>query len=390
MKRGLLALSLAYILSQFYRAFLPVLAPVLATEIGASPDDLARASGIWFLIFAVMQIPVGMSLDSVGPRRTASALFILGGAGGALVFGLAQSPLHVTIAMALIGIGCSPVLMAAYYIIARTYSAAAFGTLAGGMIGFGSIGNLAGSAPMAWSIEALGWRPTMLVLAAVSLVVGLALMAMIRDPERIETEEKGSILTLLKIPILWPIFIVMLVNYAPAASLRGLWAGPYLGDVFGADVGTIGRATFIMAIAMIIGNFAFGPLERLFGTSKWVVFGGISMGAMALAVLWLYPAQSLWLSTVLLALVGISGSTFAVIIGHGKSFFPAHLMGRGVTLMNLFGIGGAGIMQFATGPIYRGALTDVASDAYVAIFAVFTIMTAAGLVAYLFAQDRVD
>lgn len=390
MKRGLLALSLAYILSQFYRAFLPVLAPVLATEIGASPDDLARASGIWFLIFAVMQIPVGMSLDSVGPRRTASALFILGGAGGALVFGLAQSPLHVTIAMALIGIGCSPVLMAAYYIIARTYSAAAFGTLAGGMIGFGSIGNLAGSAPMAWSIEALGWRPTMLVLAAVSLVVGLALMAMIRDPERIETEEKGSILTLLKIPILWPIFIVMLVNYAPAASLRGLWAGPYLGDVFGADVGTIGRATFIMAIAMIIGNFAFGPLERLFGTRKWVVFGGISMGAMALAVLWLYPAQSLWLSTVLLALVGISGSTFAVIIGHGKSFFPAHLMGRGVTLMNLFGIGGAGIMQFATGPIYRGALTDVASDAYVAIFAVFTIMTAAGLVAYLFAQNRVD
>ena len=390
MKRGLLALSLAYILSQFYRAFLPVLAPVLATEIGASPDDLAQASGIWFLIFAVMQIPVGMSLDSVGPRRTASALFILGGAGGALVFGLAQSPLHVTIAMALIGIGCSPVLMAAYYIIARTYSAAAFGTLAGGMIGFGSIGNLAGSAPMAWSIEALGWRPTMLVLAAVSLVVGLALMAMIRDPERIETEEKGSILTLLKTPILWPIFIVMLVNYAPAASLRGLWAGPYLGDVFGADVGTIGRATFIMAIAMIIGNFAFGPLERLFGTRKWVVFGGISMGAMALAVLWLYPAQSLWLSTVLLALVGISGSTFAVIIGHGKSFFPAHLMGRGVTLMNLFGIGGAGIMQFATGPIYRGALTDVASDAYVAIFAVFTIMTAAGLVAYLFAQDRVD
>ena len=390
MKRGLLALSLAYILSQFYRAFLPVLAPVLATEIGASPDDLARASGIWFLIFAVMQIPVGMCLDSIGPRRTASALFILGGAGGALVFGIAQSPLHVTIAMALIGIGCSPVLMAAYYIIARTYSAAAFGTLAGGMIGFGSIGNLAGSAPMAWSIEALGWRPTMLGLAVASLAVGFALMAMIRDPERVENEEKGSVLTLLKMPILWPIYLLMLVNYAPAASLRGLWAGPYLGDVFGADVGTIGRATFIMAIAMIIGNFAFGPLERLFGTRKWVIFGGISMGAVALAALWLYPAHSLWLSTVLLALVGISGSTFAVIIGHGKSFFPAHLTGRGVTLLNLFGIGGAGIMQFATAPIYRGALTDVPSDAYVAIFAVFTVMTAVGLIVYLSAKDSVD
>ena len=224
MKRGLLALSMAYILSQFYRAFLPVIAPVLAAEIGATPDDLAYASGIWFVVFAAMQIPVGIGLDALGPKRTASALFIFGGAGGALLFSLAQSPLHVSIAMGLIGIGCSPILMAAYYIIARTYSAAAFGTLAGGMIGFGSIGNLAGSAPMAWSIEAFGWRPTMLGLAAVSLVVGLSLIAVIRDPERVETEEKGSVLTLLKMPILWPIFAMMLVNYAPAAGLRGLWA----------------------------------------------------------------------------------------------------------------------------------------------------------------------
>lgn len=390
MKRGLLALSMAYILSQFYRAFLPVIAPVLAAEIGATPDDLAYASGIWFVVFAAMQIPVGIGLDALGPKWTASALFIFGGAGGALLFSLAQSPLHVSIAMGLIGIGCSPILMAAYYIIARTYSAAAFGTLAGGMIGFGSIGNLAGSAPMAWSIEAFGWRPTMLGLAAVSLVVGLSLIAVIRDPERVETEEKGSVLTLLKMPILWPIFAMMLVNYAPAAGLRGLWAGPYLGDVFGADVTAIGRATFVMAIAMVIGNFAFGPLERLFGTRKWVVFSGIAIGAVALALLWAFPDRSLWFSTLLLAAVGISGSTFAVIIGHGKAFFPAHLTGRGVTLMNLFGIGGAGIMQFATGPIYRAGLSDVPSTAYTAIFAVFTVMTVVGLAAYLFAQDRTD
>ena len=390
MKRGLLALSMAYILSQFYRAFLPVIAPVLATEIGATPDDLAYASGIWFVVFAAMQIPVGIGLDALGPKHTASALFIFGGAGGALLFSLAQSPLHVSIAMGLIGIGCSPILMAAYYIIARTYSAAAFGTLAGGMIGFGSIGNLAGSAPMAWSIEAFGWRPTMLGLAAVSLLVGLSLIAVICDPERVETEEKGSVLTLLKMPILWPIFAMMLVNYAPAAGLRGLWAGPYLGDVFGADVTAIGRATFVMAIAMVIGNFAFGPLERLFGTRKWVVFSGIAIGAVALALLWAFPDRSLWFSTMLLAAVGISGSTFAVIIGHGKAFFPAHLTGRGVTLMNLFGIGGAGIMQFATGPIYRAGLSDVPGTAYTAIFAVFTVMTVVGLAAYLFAQDRTD
>ncbi len=390
MRRGLLALSLAYILSQFYRAFLPVLAPVLAAEIGASPDDLARASGVWFLVFAVMQIPVGMALDSIGPRRTAAILFIFGGAGGALAFGLAQSPAHITLAMALIGVGCSPVLMAAYYILARNYAAAAFGTLAGAMIGFGSLGNLAGSAPMAWSIEALGWRPTMFALAGVSLLVGLAVLGMVRDPARVEGDQKGSILTLLKMPVLWPIFAIMLVNYAPSAGLRGLWAGPYVADVFGADIGMIGRVTFVMAIAMIIGNFAFGPLERLFKTRKWVILVGNGMGAVALCLLWLFPDHSLWFATAMLAVIGISGSTFAVIIGHGKAFFPAHLTGRGVTLMNLFGIGGTGIMQFATGPIYAASKGADPATGYAVIFGVFAVMVCLGLIAYLWSQDRTD
>ena len=88
MKRGLIALLSAYVLSQFYRAFLPVLAPILAIDIGASADDLARASSLWFLVFAAMQIPVGAALDRYGPRWTAASLFLLGGAGGAFLFEL--------------------------------------------------------------------------------------------------------------------------------------------------------------------------------------------------------------------------------------------------------------------------------------------------------------
>ncbi|MCZ8152827.1 MAG: MFS transporter, partial [Rhodobacteraceae bacterium] len=63
---GIAALVAAYVLSQFYRAFLAVLAPVLEVEIGAGAEDLAAASGLWFLVFAAMQIPVGSALDRVG------------------------------------------------------------------------------------------------------------------------------------------------------------------------------------------------------------------------------------------------------------------------------------------------------------------------------------
>ena len=57
-------------------------------------------------------------------------------------------------AMALLGVGCSNILMAAYYIFARTYAPAVFATLAAVFLGTGMLGNLAGSLPMALAAEA--------------------------------------------------------------------------------------------------------------------------------------------------------------------------------------------------------------------------------------------
>ncbi len=131
MRVGIITLIVAYVLSQFYRAFLAVMTPALKADLGATPEDLAQASGAWFLVFALMQIPVGWALDNIGPRKVAAGLLALGGAGGAAMFAMASSPDHILYAMVLIGIGCSPVLMASYFIFARLYSPAVFGTLAG-------------------------------------------------------------------------------------------------------------------------------------------------------------------------------------------------------------------------------------------------------------------
>ncbi|MFN5827995.1 MAG: MFS transporter, partial [Rhodobacterales bacterium] len=159
MRAALVCLVFAYVLSQFYRAFLAVLSPLLTADIGATPEDLAAASGLWFLAFSLMQIPVGRALDRAGPRLT-TALLLAVGAAGAGLFAVATGPGAIKLAMVLIGIGCSPVLMAGYFILARTCPPALFGTLAGAMIGFGSFGNIASALPLAWAADSFGWRPT--------------------------------------------------------------------------------------------------------------------------------------------------------------------------------------------------------------------------------------
>jgi MFS family permease len=390
MRAGLVLLSLAYVLSQFFRAFLAVLSGPLALDIGATPDDLALASGLMFVTFAAMQLPVGWALDRVGPRRTAAVLLLLGGGGGAALFALATSPLHINLAMVLIGIGCSPVLMASYYIFARQFSAARFATLAAVMLGVGSFGNLVASYPMAWAAETIGWRAALWGLGGISVAVAFGVLALVRDPEAVKGEARGSIFDLLRMPVIWSILPLMFVAYAPAAGLRGLWAGPYLRDVFGLDTVQVGQATLVMGMAMIAGTFAYGPLDRVFKSRKWVIFTGNVICAAALLTLMFWPDRSLGLSIALLAVIGIAGSTYPVLIAHGRAFFPAHLAGRGVTLLNLFGIGGAGVAQFASGPLFASAATAGALAGYTALFALFAFALVAGLVIYLFSRDSMD
>lgn len=388
MKAGIISLVLAYVLSQFFRAFLAVLSPVLTADLGVSPADLADASGMWFLAFAAMQIPVGAALDKVGPRRTASVLFAIGGAGGAALFAVASSAFQVKLAMGLIGVGCSPVLMANYYIFARQFSARVFGSLAGLVIGVGSLGNIASSLPLAFAVEMMGWRGTLWALAATSLLLAAGIGALVRDPEQVGHAVKGSVFDILRIRALWLILPIMSVNYVPAGALRGLWVGPYMADIYGMDAAGIGQVTLAMGIAMVLGNLAYGPLDRVLGTRKWLIFGGNAIVVLGLLVLWAMPSQGALMAAFLLALIGFFGASFPMVMAHGRALFPPHLVGRGVTLMNLFGIGATGLAQVFSGHLKTSAASPEAG--YVAIFGFFAVVVILGLAIYLFAEDRTD
>ena len=389
MRIGIACLFAAYVLSQFYRAFLAVLSPVLKQEIGVTAADLAAASGLWFLAFAAMQIPVGAALDRVGPRLTAAALLMVG-ALGAAVFALAGGPFGIKLAMVLIGIGCSPVLMAGYFIFARSFAPAVFGTLAGAMVGIGNLGNIGSSLPLTAAVDAFGWRPTVWGLAAIPGLIATLIAVLVRDPPRVEHTQRGSLLDLLRLRSLWPIFVMMALCYAPVAAVRGLWVGPYYADVFGATADQIGQVTLTMGLAMVAGSFAYGPMERLLRSRKRLILAGNAVVLGALLLLWAMPLAGGWVTVALLVLFGFAGSSFPMVIAHGRAFLPAHLVGRGVTLLNLFGIGSVGVLQFVTGRLHASTPTPPAEAPYAAIFLLLAITLAVALAIYATSRDRTD
>lgn len=388
--RVFLTFLAAYVLSQFYRSFLAVIAPELARELALSPQALGNLQAFWILGFVATQFPVGLALDTIGPRRTVALQMLLAVA-GALLFATAHSALMLNIAMLLIGAGCGSIYMGAIYLFGRTAAPQRFALLCSWLLGLGTAGNLLAASPLAWAAQSIGWRGAMAGMAAATLLSALSVLLLIRDPMRITTHASRGLIAgigeILKNRALWPLLPVTAVSYAAVLAERGLWAGPYVSSVYGLDPVARGNALLVMAGAMSVGAMAYGPLDRLLKTRKWVVFPGVGVTALCFAALGL-PGLPLSAAVPLMAAIGGFGMTYGVLMAHGRSFVPDHLLGRGITLLNVLFIGGAGVLQPLSGALMNRLKDAPPEQAYATLHLIFAGLLVLGLLVYAFARDN--
>ncbi len=348
------ALLPAYVLSIFYRSFLSVIAAPVMGDLAIGPAEFGTLGAAWFMAFALAQFPVGWALDRIGPRRTVAVTMAIGSV-GAFLFAQAGSANTATVAMALVGIGCSPIFMSSLYLFARTEAPGRFGLLTSIFIGLGSLGNLVGAAPLALAAQAYGWRPTMLAFAVAFLLATVLAAMLVRDPPPV-TDASGKHEGLLQglksiaaIGPLWLLAPITLVGYAIIATARGLWIAPYMTQVHGLDGIAAGHATLGMATTMIIGAFVYGGLQKRAGRSKALVAWGTAVTGLGFGLLALVGDRSMLGAVALFAFVGATGFTYAILMAHAREFFPAHLVGRGMTFINFLFIAGAGLIQWGSG-----------------------------------------
>lgn len=383
-----LVLLLAYTISQFDRGFLAIVAPDLGRDLGLSASDLALLSSAWFAAFAAGQVPTGLCLDRIGPRRTVAGFLVLAALGAAgLAF--AQGFGGGLAGMALIGLGCAPALMGSLYLFGRLYPVERFAMLSSLMIGFGTTGDLLGATPLALATQAFGWRPILLGLAAVTLGSALLILALIRDPPRVVEPARTSLLrgfaTVAAMRALWPVFPVVFVSYAVVIATRSLWVGAYLGSVHGFDAIARGNGTLAMSAAMALGAIGYGPLERALRDPKRTALGGCLVTGLALTALGLVGARSASVAVALLAVVGAAGLSYAILMAHARRFFPAHLLGRGVSFMNIVFMGGASAVQGLSSLFVLHAPGLDPATLYGRLFLAFGLALLAATAVYAFA-----
>jgi predicted MFS family arabinose efflux permease len=88
-----------------------------------------------------------------------------------------------------------------------------------------------------------------------------------------------------RLPGLPRVLALHLVAYAAAATVIGLWAGPYFADVHGLNANERGLALAAMGLAMPIGLLLVGPLERRFFRRATMISAGAALSAAMLLAL---------------------------------------------------------------------------------------------------------
>ena len=396
-------LAFCFVLCQFLRSALAVVAPEMVREVPLTPRDLGLITSTFFFAVAIMQIPAGMMFDRFGVRLTAGIALTLGVIGG-FVFAYGHSFWAFVAGQALLGLGTAPVFMGSIMVIGRWWEPKRFAAMSATMMSIGYFGNLFATTPLAYAAELIGWRHSLGLVSFGLGVSAVLILAMVRDapadhawwrPREAESLAAvfGGVREVLRNPIIPGLFAAAFIGYSTSFAVRGLWVGPYMLEVHGLDAITRGNILFLFAALGTLGIFISGNLAAKLGTPRPVVIGFAGVTAVTTVVMAVLPGPSVALFVVTVSAFSLLANFYPAVLAHGQATFPDRLRGRALTTVNFAVFVGVGVTQVVTGYLINAFPADAngahPEAAYRLMFAYLSVVVIVGTAIYaIFAKFR--
>jgi len=396
-----LLVVLAYVISYFHRVAPATIAGDLQLAFHASAAALGGLAATYFYVYTVMQIPTGVLVDTLGPRRILTLGGLVAGV-GSLLFAYADTLGAAAVGRTLVGLGVSVTFIAMLKLNAEWFHDRHFGTIVGFAILLGNIGSMLATAPLAEVLRYVSWRSVFALIGGLTLVLAVLSWIFVRDhpgqaglPSLRELEGKAAhpphaghwyegLLIVLINRASWPGFWVTFGYAGSFFAFAGLWAVPYLQTVHGMSRDIATQHTSLLLAGFAFGAMTIGAVSDRIGRRRPVLIG---VGVLYL-LCWLPLVLALPLpgatSYLLFLFMGVGAASFTLSWACVKEVNPHALSGMATSVVNTGVFLGTGILQPLVGwTLDRAGTSQGAAAQYRLGILIFFVCVVAGFIGSL-------
>ncbi|MHA6761463.1 MFS transporter [Streptacidiphilus sp. PAMC 29251] len=397
-----------YVLAVVHRTSLGVAGLDAAARFGIGASALSTFSILQVLVYAGMQIPVGLLVDRLGPRRVLSAglvLLTLGQLGFA--FSTAFTP--ALISRGVLGCGDAMTFVSVLRLGARWFPARRNPFIAQltGLVG--TVGNLVSTLLLSQVLHSAGWTATFATTALLGVAVLALVLVFLRDtPDSAPREAlfgrsptaaaalpgAGPVLRSLRAQIraaweqpgtrlgLW----VHFTTAFPASAFLLLWGMPFLMEGQGLSRGMAGSLLSLIIVSNMVFALLVGQLvsRRPGARIPLVLVVVLVTGALWGVVLsWPGPHVPMWLLLVLTVVMGSNGPASLVGLDFARTVNPPQRLGTASGIVNMGGFIATVLALFGIGLVLDlltpGGGSDYTPHAFRLAFCTLYLPMALGL-----------
>ncbi|MCP3819344.1 MFS transporter [Streptomyces sp. A3M-1-3] len=366
-------------------------------DVGASA--LSTFSILQLLVYAGMQIPVGLMVDRLGAKKVLTLGVVLFTVGQ---LGFALSPSYGTAlaSRALLGCGDAMTFISVLRLGSRWFPARR-GPLIGQVAAFfGMAGNLVSTIFISRTLHDLGWTTTFAGSAVAGLVVLVPLVLFLKDhPEGHEpapVQRAGRSFVRRQIAESWREpgtrlgLWVHFTTQFPAMVFLLLWGMPFLVEAQGLSRTTAGELLTLVVLSNMALGLVYGQIiARHHAARTPLALGTVAATALLWVATLAYPlanrghAAPMWLLITLCTVLGACGPASMIGFDFARPANPPERQGTASGIVNMGGFIASMTTLFAV-----GVLLDATGDDYRIAFASVFVLQALGVAQILRLRNR--
>jgi sugar phosphate permease len=349
----------AYLVAVMQRTTIGVAGVAATDRFNSSASVLSSLAVVQLVVYAAMQVPVGVLIDRIGSRWLMAAGTVLMIAGQVTV-AFAPSISIALIGRVLVGAGDAAVFISLIRLNNSWFRGRLVPQLSQWVGNIGQLGQVLSAVPFAIILHLSGWTSAFLSAAALSVVAALGILLIVRDRPSAAVEAprpaswRASLRQLgvsLKRPGTQLGFWSHFCTQSSGTVFSLMWGFPFM--VFG--LGYSPTLASGLLIVIVGAGIVFGPILGIL-TARHplrrsnVVLGIVTTLGIAWTVVLLWPGvPPLWLMVALLVVVGAGGPGSLIGFDFARSFNPLQSLGSANGIVNVGGFLASFVMMFLIG-----------------------------------------